>query len=48
MASRKKMIMSALAHPFDTLREYIRQMNREKIAGKPAADVILVELSRNN
>lgn len=46
LASRKKMFLSVFAQPFDTLGEYMRQMNREKVDGKTAADVILVELSR--
>jgi 2-polyprenyl-3-methyl-5-hydroxy-6-metoxy-1,4-benzoquinol methylase len=46
LVSRKKMFLSALAHPFDTLGEYIRQMNREKVDGETAADVVLVELTR--
>jgi SAM-dependent methyltransferase len=48
LASRKKMFLSVLAHPFDTLDEYMRQRSREKVDGKTVADVILVELSRSN
>lgn len=46
LVSRKKMLLSALAHPCDTAGEYMRQMRREKIEGETAADVVLVELSR--
>lgn len=37
---------TALMHPFTTLKEIIRQKNREKVNDKVAANVVLVELSR--
>ncbi len=48
LASRKKLFLMASAHPFVAVKEIVRQTKREKINGKVAADVVLVELSRND
>jgi 2-polyprenyl-3-methyl-5-hydroxy-6-metoxy-1,4-benzoquinol methylase len=46
LSSRKRMLLSAFINPLEAAKEFVRQSKRVKVAGKVAADVILVELSQ--
>ena len=47
LVSRWKTALSALQHPFVTFRELQYQSRRQKVNDQIAADVVLVELTRN-
>lgn len=46
LASRRSMVFATLQHPLITFKEWMRQHKREKVNNQIAADVVLVELTR--
>lgn len=48
MVTNRRLAFTALIKPTSAIREILSQLTRERVNGKPAAEVVLVELKRLN